>query len=367
MLTKDTPIAIDSTSLRIPLDAGVQIHAAALKEGKQVTYLADNATGEMLFLNEKPNSRRAVGHNADGIDDGVTVTYSIAKVKHDKDTGHIDCLLVGVSSKILGADYFTGIVPATLPQVYSGLMEQGIVSYDYEAMLKHGKMTDIDLKQDHCMGEAEWMHTLKQYKALTHLTRKKDRGYLPFGSQGIQWGHRRGATPANPHVKIYNKTLDLNTQSSKFKAAYLQHADTRNMVRAEATAKDSTMLKAYGYNKGNSVEGIMQMTQQDKYSLLSGMFQKHIETSIVKPLVTEATPKVISMQERFMIEAIEAKKQQGLSMDMAVNYFLAYCDKKQDRYYWKKKIAEVYSKYTQSRWNSLAKKMEFDNEAMHPN
>lgn len=367
MLTKDTPIAIDSTSLRIPLNAGVQIHVPVLQEGNQITYFQDTATGEMQFLHEKPNSRRTVGHNAEGIDDGVTVTYRVEPVKHDKDSGHIDCLILGVSSKVLGADYFTGITPETLPQVHTALMGQGIVSYPYEAMWRHGKMTDTDLKQDHIMQEEQWVNFLKQVKEMTHLTRKKDRGYLPFGKQGVQWGHRRGATPSNPHGKVYHKGIDLMTQSNKFKGVYLSDVDTRNTVRIEGTVKDNSMLKKYGFTKGNGVQAMIQMSQQEKYTILSTIFQKHVQLEAVQPLVKEVRSKALTMQERFIVEAIEAKRQEGFTLDMAVNHFLAYCDKKQSRYYWKKKISSAYSKYSKSRWNSLAKKMEFDNESMHPN
>lgn len=355
IISDSLPVSIDSLKIRIPLEAGVQLISPQLQGGRRITHLLDDSTGEMIFLADEPNSRKAIGSNP--IDDGAIATYEVKRMKHEGQE-LTDCLLVGASSKLLAGQYFRGITPKTIQQLYNGILQQGLVSFPFDAMWIHGKATDIDLKQDFIMNAEEYAHLLDELKKCTKLTNKKDRGYLDYKKQGIMWGDRKSSSPSCPFTKYYDKGNELNGKSRQFMEAHINRNVT-NYKRIEAAVKNNKFLSDYGYSFGNKLSTIVMLPQETKRSILHKMIAKHIEVNAIVPYKQKEPLEGLTMNEYYILDAVERWMDKGMSKEQAVRHLLDRATNKDTRKYHKAKINEVLRKAYPLKWKQLADRLEF--------
>ena len=260
-----TLIAPDSFKIRIPLDK-VRVIRSDIHATKS---LINNDTGEVL--KEFKNRSIAIEYN------GVKLRFGI-ETQRTANQDERDFLVILINSKILHDRYFEGITLSNLPLVYERIMSHNVVEFSYNDFLK-GELTDLDLKKDVLV--EDFQGAVKIMTAFAKEYKQLKKGYNKFNeryNKGIHFGDRKTATKCYPFLKLYQKALELQNNSSDFYGSYLldHSANIRNLSRLEFTIKNKDHFRTYGI-KNSSLESILNLDQEKLNEIMTKVLSIHLD------------------------------------------------------------------------------------------
>ena len=277
-------VEIDSLRIRIPYDEVEVLNDILI--ARIGSYNAD--TGETLDEPAPRNWYRTEIKNK--YDDKLySYKWDVEKVTLEKGTAR-KFLLIQINSKLLEDGYFQGLTLDNSKFIYAQLMAQKVANFSYRTFLK-GECTDVDFKKD-----VVNQHFKKAKQILNQMSksyRQIGKGVKIFDQKdnsGIQWSDRRTATPSNPYLKLYHKSIELTSKkdSIPFYNEYIKHQgyDIRDLIRVEFTIKNKKHFRA---NKveSTSLYSLMTLSQELKNDMLKAVVKYHLLPRVLpqqKPL-----------------------------------------------------------------------------------
>lgn len=328
----DSPISVDSLKLRLPLS---KVDFAGKRFGYELIEV-NSLTGEFVGTNDI---------RSDKFDrDGVITPYSIrSKAYTDKDFRQ-DVVLVGLTSKLLGSDYFNGISSDTLPQVYDSLMSQGVIQCDYDVFCS-GDVLDCDIKQDFKATSDEFKAVRHVFKSSAKVSARADRGYLEFNrkdNKGIQFGKRERSSPSFPYLKLYDKSAELvnREHSAEFVKAHGISVPS-GLVRIEMTISNRKHFRKYGV-KDTRISSVASLSQ-DVYS---SMFVDSFKTYLNMRDAVVRMPNDLSPTDEVLVKwMIDLLDNTDYSVDDLIDYTIRDLECKVQRSRMKSRLWALYESY----------------------
>ena len=240
--------SIDSLKVRIPLRK-VKILDESINE---IIARVSERTGEVLESKENTKASRD--------EKGIKTTFSIEQRATKFDT--IPYLIILVNAKQLGSKYFEGITTHNLIELHKYLMSLNIAQFSLKELLK-SECTDIDIKKDFEAQDERMKEVFKAMKDNATPSEDYDKGCKLFwqkDNKGLQFNKRVSTKHLTaPFIKIYSKTLDLQTKSNVFAMAHLDKCP-KNLWRLEYTIKNKSHL--YRFDIGNTLSELFDVTQE---------------------------------------------------------------------------------------------------------
>ncbi len=264
-------IKIDSLKLRIPLYK-VTFVDSTFAEKYQKIYVETGELDENINLDK---------HKVD-ITNGITTR--IAVIHCIRGTFGEEQLEIQCNAKQLGHKYFDGISQNTIRDIYDYIINLKIIYVSFKDFL-NAYVSDIDFCYDvkvtpKAMIEAntEIYRNIKinYYKYVSKPFRKIK------GNVGMQFNTREKATPAKPYIKIYHKTLELESKSNIFAETYLQGQDWKDIGRLEYTLKNSKHKKYLDLHFYTLEELLQLDTNILENIIFSGILQYIVKKTILR-------------------------------------------------------------------------------------
>lgn len=281
-------IEVDSLKLRIPIS---QIDECKVTDILNPHLEVSELTGEVTKVKNK-------GHRI-VISEGVVIHVDIKSVKTAANKPPVECLIILLNSKQLGARYFEGITPDNLQLIYNNLMSSGLFKFSWKTFIE-ARCTDVDFKLDEVLNRSERIALVKSFYR-TVLPKRTDsvKAFIPRNEEnnevGVQFNYRERATNAKPFFKIYSKGAEAQEKDAHsvinneapFFDTHFNYKELRDICRIECTVKSNSMARAIGL-KSMMLGEILHYTQETKVKIFQYMFSKYLSTEILKQ---EAKPK----------------------------------------------------------------------------
>ena len=246
---------VDSTKISIELDNCTYI-SPALTDYFTTQKINVN-TGEVITSDEQKTE--PFKHY---LDCGTLVKIDIgSQITTEGNKLFLNVLL---NSKHLGKDYFKGITKHTLKQLYDTFISFNIFKCSYDDFA-NARYQDTDIAFDFNCTKENLEVLKKNIKASTltphhwHLVTKKDSSGIYAGTEKKP---RENATNKIPYIKFYSKELDFQNKSNIFAKYYNLIEQSINVVRFEATIKNSSHKRALKIISINTFEKLLNFDLQ---------------------------------------------------------------------------------------------------------
>lgn len=328
---------IDSFKLRIPFDL-VSVENDILND-EYVVY--SRRTGEEI---EDENFKRSAYHHKY---DGITTHYKIEN-QVTRYNSVQKYLVILITSKILGPDYFKGIQKTTVYDVYTNLMNENIVGFTFKTFMM-GECTDMDIKFDFIPKVDATTLVKGLYKqAVAKVDAHKGCSvYKKKTNLGIQFSLRKTqAFLTSPYLKFYEKIRELNSKSLDFFNAYLFGFNLPpEVVRCETTIKNKKHFKSLGEDSTVFSDIIVNLDRISEKAFRKA-FKAHI-MDYTDNYNVEAIEKskTLNINDRILYGYIETKVNTGMSFDNAIKFvIIKHAANKQERYKLKKRLNGIFEK-----------------------
>lgn len=312
-------IKIDSLKIRIPKYLVNYVDDTFAEEYQKV-YVK---TG---MIEDHVNLDKHKVNVTSGISSRIAVFNSLQGGKSEEQ------IVIQCNAKQLKEKYLQGITRATLPALYQYIIDLNIVYFTYETFL-NAYVSDIDFCYDvkvtpKAMIEAnqEIYNSVKPscFKYVSKPFRQKT-------NVGMQFNTREKATPGRPYVKIYHKTLELQTKSSEFAEKYLVGQDYQDIGRLEYTIKNSKHRKQLGI-QASTLNELLNIDQSKIKSIVFGGVPKYTENDSF-----HRSFKAVSPTDRLILMLINRCRKRGDNNSIFMN-LLNYFDVATEKSRIKKKL-----------------------------
>lgn len=261
---------IDSFKIRIPLDIVPRSFVIKSFGDKHITI--SNTTGEVL----KETTQNKYTYSIESDTNISSMTFELEKMPLGKTYGSIEVLTVMVTSKHLGDLYYGGINLESFKAIHKYMVSAGL-NVAYDKLIRYGEYLDLDVCYD---------AILENYESIRDAIKSKAKASIKYGSgfheftkkdenQGFHFGTRANASISKPYIKVYNKTLDTQSNKHQYFFNYYGLATAENVYRTEFTIKNKRQIvRAYGLN--NRISDLLEVTQDKWQSILKEIMSKHI-------------------------------------------------------------------------------------------
>lgn len=338
-------IEVDSLRLRIPLS---RVEDCKIQDILNPHIEVSELTGEVGKVKNKGHRIR--------ISDTSVIHVDIKKVKDSANKPPIECLIILINSKHLGANYFQGITKNNLDTIYNELQASGLFKFSRETFLL-SRCTDVDLKFDQYLTRAERIELVKSfYQSVLPKRTDSVKAFIPRTENnnevGLQFNYRERATNAKPFVKIYSKgaeaiakdTQSVDNGETPFFDTYFNVKDLENICRIECTVKGNSMAKAIGI-KSMRLGDIMFWTDEVKKVIFQHMLGKYMTIEMLKanakPKQTKITPAEI-MYFKLLVIAIEGT---DAPVEVIIGSVVKDIDSKVSRSRARAKLQKIYDEH----------------------
>jgi len=349
VLKLPSSIEVDSLKLRIPLN---QLDEVNIDFIKNPHLEVSEVTGEVTRIKNK-GYRIPIGETA-----VIHVDIKHVKAVHNKPP--IECLIILLNAKQLGARYFEGITKDNLQIIYNNLIGSGLFKFSWKTFLQ-SSCTDIDLKFDEVMNRDSRIELVKSFNASV-LPKRTDsvKAYTKpsaknNNSVGIQFNHRERATKSKPFFKIYSKgseSIAKDTQSvdkgeTPFFDAHFSYKQLEDICRIETTIKDKSMASAIGL-KSLELGQIVHWNEETKVQVFRYMFSKYLSTHVLK---NEAKPKDSKITPSDMVHfnaMVMLIKHTETPIESIIDVLVRNIDSKVSKSRMKTKLEELYREHIEN-------------------
>jgi len=224
MVPTDAP-TIDSLSLWIDRSKCNIIDKRLLSE-TQTYYIETDEYGDI-----QPNKPIVIQTE----DKTITI-----RISH-KELGAREYVIFTIPAKLLQEKYFEGITKYNIEYIYNAFMSMEIVKCDAHTFL-NSIVNDIDICKNIYIEEPTTFDKLTK-NIETIVKKPLANRFAKQQNKGIELNTRQRATYKKPYAKFYFKEIELQTKSKKFKEIHLQEYNVKNLIRYEATIKNSKIKK----------------------------------------------------------------------------------------------------------------------------
>lgn len=269
----------DSFKVRIPKELINQKDLENLSIDKQINAVVLN--DEIIELNQLQNYGFRITENGKIkqvklSNDSHITSIAVALEKQYNVIEKIDYVTLKVTSKLLKDSYYLGINFATLPKIVEYLNSVGIsVS---ESILLESEITDIDICKDVILNDTEYNGIIEKVISNTKESKQYSKGYNLFNqkeNKGIEFSKRTTATPTNPYLKLYNKSLDsISVKHGTFFQRY-NITTPAGLHRIEATLKNKKHFEKY--KLGNTLSDFLNLNQDELTMIMNDITSIHLE------------------------------------------------------------------------------------------
>lgn len=265
---------IDSFSLKIPLDS-VKVLDTRLTSQTCIYYeTLDEIDSELhppkpIVITQK----------------GVTIRFSLAQIpiynQKTKEKTPTEFLVLTVSSKLLGSQYFEGINSQNIETLHKTFLNFEVFSCSLQTFLQ-GQISDIDICVNMYSDLLIFQEVCNSLFIMADYRNKHLKLFNDPEQLGLMFNKRAWAKPSLPFIKAYHKELELKNRSAEFAENYLQgyEENIKNLTRVEATIKNyahKTRLEKYKIiPKFKTLEDFLQIPQENLYSFISFSLNSYV-------------------------------------------------------------------------------------------
>lgn len=273
---------IDSFKLRIPTDK-VTVVSSTFREKFQKLYLTGEIDSDISLENHKTD-----------ITNGITARMGYAVSRHgDKEN---EVFYFQLNSKMCKEKYFDGIGYDTIKLVYDYVMDLKIVYVEFEDFL-NGFISDIDFAYDVSI-TPKHLCILNQRlfeNVVDSKVKYVDKPFRKSDNVGIGFNKREKATPSTPYIKIYHKSLELESKSKEFHDSYLTEVNCKDIGRLEYTLKNSKHQNHLGIR----IRTLRDLLDMDKL-LIEGIVVSGIRENYLEKGLKNIDYSKLSLHERLL-------------------------------------------------------------------
>jgi len=304
---KASEISIDSLKIRIPLENVKGVTPEITAKRFVVNSVSGAVERELKSKGEKI------------LQDGISTYYAI----QSQPTGY------GTATK----DY--------IKLIYSELMRILPVEFSYNDFLS-GECTDVDFKTD--MVTPNFSSSLKTIVLHAKKHGRRDYGYNLFSgakSKGIEFTKREKATPSNPFLKLYDKSLELTNKSNEFKEKHLDSSNVvvdKNLIRIEFTLKNKKHFRKYKIDN-TSLNALLKLKKKKKRKILKKIVEIHLEPRVRKPYIIGN----LSPTDSAIVTLANMLMEQGSSYEIIKMNVLSQIEKRSSKHSLKNRLDNLYA------------------------
>lgn len=260
-------IKIDSFKLRIPKSEIKELINSTNLELEIVMMVL--STGEVI--SEHGKTLKVQKFSNDG--DITSIAIGIETIKVNKIS--VDYITFKITSKLLKQSYYDGINKDNLYLIVEYLHSIGIfISID---KLLSAEITDIDFCKDFTISEADYPKLIDSINTNAKSFKQSKRGLNIFNqkdNKGIEFSSRKTATPSNPFFKIYNKSLDSQSEKHSVFFNYYKLETNTELHRMEFTLKNKRHFEKYKLS--NKLIDFLTLDQDTLKNILSDITDHHL-------------------------------------------------------------------------------------------
>jgi len=211
-------------------------------------------------------------------------TYSKQLKPKNAPIQHFDKVVILVNSKHQNPDdYFKGVTKNVVLNILEFLREKGVIQFDcLHSVYKGCFVKDLDVKKDALKSmsnrdnDLEVMGRMKKYfdgdaQDCQHFRDTKVNGF------GLQANHRKRSTLSKPFEKMYDKGLELMTNSRSFynlmSDKMQNHIALLYILRREITLKNKPFFDHFGIS--NRLEDLFDVSQEKWNEVFTYYYQKN--------------------------------------------------------------------------------------------
>jgi len=202
-----------------------------------------------------------------------------------KDSHPIKCLSYTITTKFLKQNYFYGLNPSNIHQVYTEIMEQNIFYCSFETFLQaYWRDTDICINRYSSTPQC-FLRMLEDLKNQAG-TKEKFFNLFPYiedKNLGLDINKREKSKPSTPYIKFYHKEFELVANSNEFYNNYLKrdYSQTiKNLTRVEATIRNAAhkkrLVKKGIISKYETLGDLLQMPNTEKLNFVKSSLNEYI-------------------------------------------------------------------------------------------
>ena len=344
-------IEIDSLKMRIPLDF-CQILNADINDFEGVVSL----TTGLLKSEYQNNKFYTTNKNKYTGAERYTYKWSIEKVTLQKGVAN-KYGIIAISSKVLHEDYFKGISLDTIKQVYEQIQNEKVLGFSYDTFL-NAEIVDVDYKKDIINPNyAEGFRVLGKMTKKSNIAGQWVKKFDGAGNSGIQWGKRELATPSNPYLKLYNKTLMCRYEKHKDEKAVRMHNfyndflkgsadDLDNRIRIEFTIKNKKHFNKHQIFSQKLID-VLNVSHSEREAILKSVVKSHLLPRVAPIKKPRASLKPNDMERYntmcFFLDNYNFDK------DYIINTIAVNIQPKQRKYESVKRLNHIWDTYIQMR------------------
>lgn len=316
-------VKVDSLKIRVPRHKVEYIDPTFAQEYQKVFITTGELENHVNLDKHKVN-----------IENGITTRIAVFHCL----TGQFaeEQIIIQCNAKQLKEKYFQGINNETIIDLYNYIISLKIIYLSIDTFL-NAYVSDIDFCYDVNVSVKSMI------EANAEIHRKINPSCYRYVSKpfrrekenvGIQFNTREKATPAKPYVKIYHKTLELETQSSLFSQTYLKNQNFKNIGRLEFTLKNAKHKK-YLDLQFQSLKDLLDLNQDVLEKIIFSGIMKYIERKIILREFKDLSP-----TDRLLLHFMNRTINKGDDKEMlyaSLNIF----DNPQERSRMKKKLIQL--------------------------
>lgn len=331
--------AVDSLKYRIAVEDCEKVS----NELRSRTLEVDEYTGEVKAVKLK--------HRKEG-----SLNFKLSRAKFPGE-GFKDCVYIGIPAKVLRQNYFDGITADNVQSIHSAILNTNLVNVSFDAFMKSGFVTDVDIKKDVVFRESslypKWDNQAAYYRDLAKVatpSTKKGRGVTLYNQKdnvGIDFGSRSSGTIGYPYLKMYAKiaelmspgTLDFTTKCLKG----LDTSDPLRFMRIEPTIKDKNHFQRVLGAFEPVLYNVLNLSQDELKRLTMHAWQIHVNK--VTPS-KQPRPDGLSPKDQVILNAINCAIMAGQSKYQVEHCFLSNIDCRVSRSRMRKLFDNLYCNYS---------------------
>lgn len=299
-------IKIDSLKIRIPKYLVTYVDHTFAEEYQKV-YLK---TG---FIEEHVNLEKHKVDITDGISSRIAIFNSLQGGKSEEQ------IVIQCNAKQLKELYFQGITWETASKLYKYIIDLNVITFSYQTFLK-AYVSDIDFCYDVRVSPSSMIEANQEiYNFIKPSCFKYvSKPFKRSNNVGMQFNTREKATPARPYVKIYHKTLELQTKSLEFAKKYLVGQDYNDIGRLEYTIKNSKHRKQLKI-EANTLSELLDIDQSILRLIVFSGVLKYVDKSAFNRCYKEVSP-----TDRLILMLIDRCRNNGDTDDTFISMLNRY-------------------------------------------
>lgn len=281
---------IDSLKLRIKLSKVSNVHPLLTEQYVKLTVLPD---GHAIPHEELHNPDPYIAI-VNGVKFRIYCKFYIRTLPNKTKVSE-RYLVLGLSSKMVGSQYFQGITAENIELIHQKLMDLNLFTFSKKALLD-GLVSDVDICTTNLIEQETYKTCLKfLYSSCKLGKRPLIRPPADFNDIGLQFNNRPNANNSTPFAKVYHKGIELqHPKSIEFYKTFLAPIDSdilKDLVRFEGTIKNYKHKKylenKIGLPPFKTLSDLLQTKKIHLHNFLNSISPLYVER--VKPVKIDSS------------------------------------------------------------------------------